>query len=90
MECEPANCGTVSTHHYINTKLTMSAANPNYQNTLALNGASGNLVTADGGKTWTVADITVNQYTYTQVLSCNPSLLHWILCLGQMGRPFEK
>lgn len=53
------------TRHYINTKLTMSAANPNYKNTLALSGASGNLVTADGGKNWTVADITVNQYTYT-------------------------
>jgi hypothetical protein len=35
------------------------------KNTLALNGASGNLVTADGGKTWTVDDITINQYTYT-------------------------
>ena len=58
-------CGTVPTHHYIKTKLTMSAANPNYKNTLALNGASGNLVSADGGKTWTVADITINQYTYT-------------------------
>ncbi|KAK7715412.1 hypothetical protein SLS64_004113 [Diaporthe eres] len=32
-------------------------------NILALNGASGNLVTADGGETWTVADITVNQCT---------------------------
>lgn len=50
-------------HHYINTKLTMSAANPNYRNILALNGTSGNLVTADGGETWTVADITVNQCT---------------------------
>ncbi|KAJ8105245.1 hypothetical protein ONZ43_g7502 [Nemania bipapillata] len=65
MECQQANCGTVPTHHYLDTKLTMSAPNPNYKNTLALNGASGNLVTADGGTTWTVADITVNQYTYT-------------------------
>jgi hypothetical protein len=65
MECQQANCGTVPTHHYINTKITMSTANPNYKSTLALNGASGNLVTADGGKTWTVADITINQYTYT-------------------------
>lgn len=43
----------------------MSAAGPNYKNTLALNGASGSLVIADGGKTWTIADITVNQYTST-------------------------
>lgn len=65
MECQTANCGTVPEHHYINTKITMSAANPNYKNTLALNGASGNLVTSDGGLTWTVADITINRYTYT-------------------------
>ncbi|KAL1876226.1 hypothetical protein Daus18300_002854 [Diaporthe australafricana] len=64
MECQQANCGTVPTHHYINTKLTMSAANLNYKNTLALNGASGNLGTAEGRKTWTVADITIDQYTY--------------------------
>lgn len=78
MECQPASCGTVPTHHYVNTKLTMSAAHPNCKNTLVLNGASGNLVTADGGKTWAVADITVNQYTYT-----------WDLCLGQIGGFFE-
>lgn len=65
MECQQANCGTVPEHHYINTKITMSAANPNYSNTLALNGASGNLVTSDGGLTWTVDDITINQYTFT-------------------------
>lgn len=65
MECQQANCGTVPTHHYLNTKITMSAPNPNYKNTLGLNGASGNLVTADGGTTWTVDDITINEYTYT-------------------------
>lgn len=41
------------THHYINTKLMMSVVNPNCRNTLVLKDASGNLVTADGGKTWT-------------------------------------
>lgn len=65
MECQQANCGTVPEHHYLNTKLTMSAPNPNYAQTLGLNGASGSLVTSDGGTTWTVADITINQYTYT-------------------------
>lgn len=65
MECQQANCGTVPTHHYINSKLTMSAADLNYKNTLALNGASGSLVTSDGGKTWTVADNTIHQCTHT-------------------------
>lgn len=65
MECQTANCGTVPTHHYVNTTIIMSTADPTYINTLALNGASGSLVTADGGKTWTVSDITISQYTYT-------------------------
>jgi hypothetical protein len=65
MECQQANCGTVPTHHYVNTTIIMSAANPSYINILALNGASASLVTADCGKAWTVADITINQYTYT-------------------------
>lgn len=65
MECQQENCGTVPEHHYIDTQLTMSAANPNYKNTLCLNGSSGDLVTSDGGFTWTVSDIKINQYTYT-------------------------
>ena len=65
MECQQANCGTVPEHHYLNTTIIMNTADPNYSATLSLNGATGNLVTADGGKTWTVADITIQQYTYT-------------------------
>lgn len=65
MECQQANCGTVPEHHYVNTTIVMNTADPNYKNTLGLNGASGNLATADGGKTWTVADIKVSKYTFT-------------------------
>ncbi|KAJ4286978.1 hypothetical protein N0V90_012859 [Kalmusia sp. IMI 367209] len=65
MECQQANCGTVPEHHYLNTTIIMNTPDPNYKNTLGLNGATGNLVTADGGKTWTVADITIKQYTFT-------------------------
>lgn len=65
MECQEANCGTVPEHHYLNTTLIMDTADPNYSDTLALNGATGDLVTADGGKTWTVAEITISEYTYT-------------------------
>lgn len=65
MECQQAACGTLPEHHYLNTTLIMDVADPNYSQTLGLNGASGNLVTKDGGKTWTVADIKIDQYTYT-------------------------
>ncbi|KAL9052885.1 MAG: hypothetical protein Q9162_005111 [Coniocarpon cinnabarinum] len=64
MECQQANCGTVPQHQYLNTTITMNTPDPNYSRTLSLNGATGNLVTADGGKTWTVATITIQQYTY--------------------------
>ena len=64
MECQQAKCGTVPEHHYLNTTLIMDVADPNYSRTLGLTGASGNLVTKDGGKTWTVADIKINKYTY--------------------------
>ncbi|KAG4422991.1 hypothetical protein IFR04_003903 [Cadophora malorum] len=64
MECQSVNCGTVPEHHYLNTTILMDVADPNYGRNLGLNGATGNLVTADGGKTWTVADITIKQYTY--------------------------
>lgn len=65
MECQAAACATVPQHHYINTTLTMNVADPNYGQTLALNNASGNFVTANGGLTWTVADIAVQQFTFT-------------------------
>uniref|UniRef100_A0A8H7NQ98 Uncharacterized protein n=1 Tax=Bionectria ochroleuca TaxID=29856 RepID=A0A8H7NQ98_BIOOC len=65
MECQQVNCGTVPLHHYVDTKIIMNTADPNYSRTVATLGASGNLVTADGGKTWTAADITIQQYTFT-------------------------
>ncbi|KAK7700115.1 hypothetical protein SLS64_011133 [Diaporthe eres] len=65
MECQQAKCGTVPEHHYVNTTIIMNTADPNYSQTVGLNGATGNLVTSNGGKTWTAADITIQQYTYT-------------------------
>ncbi|KAF2221645.1 hypothetical protein BDZ85DRAFT_265744 [Elsinoe ampelina] len=65
MECQQAKCGTVPEHHYVNTTLVMNVADPNYSRTLSLGNSKGSLVTKDGGKTWTVADITIAKYTYT-------------------------
>ena len=65
MECQQAKCGTVPQHQYLNTTLIMNTPDPNYSKTVATNGASGTLTTADGGKTWKAATITINQYTYT-------------------------
>ncbi|KAF2230914.1 hypothetical protein EV356DRAFT_452941, partial [Viridothelium virens] len=65
VECQQAACGTVPQHQYIDSILTLDVADPNYSKTLALNDASGSLTTADAGITWIVADITVQQFTFT-------------------------
>jgi hypothetical protein len=58
-ECQAAACGTYAAHEYINTKIIMDVADPNYANTKGTTGASGDLVTEDGGKTWTVDSIKI-------------------------------
>lgn len=58
-ECQAAACGTYAAHEYINTKIIMDVADPNYADTKGTTGASGDLVTADGGKTWTVDSIKI-------------------------------
>lgn len=58
-ECQAAACGTYAAHEYINTKIVMDVADPNYADTKGATGASGDLVTADGGKTWTVDSIKI-------------------------------
>ncbi|KAL1581823.1 hypothetical protein WHR41_09374 [Cladosporium halotolerans] len=58
-ECQSAACGKYASHKYINTKIIMDVADPNYAQTKGTTGASGELVTNDGGKTWTVDTITI-------------------------------
>ena len=58
-ECQSAACGSYAAHEYINTKIVMDVADPNYADTKGVTGASGDLVTADGGKTWTVESIKI-------------------------------
>lgn len=43
----------------------MHGKDPNYSQTVALNNARGNLVTSDGGLTWTAAVITIAKFTFT-------------------------
>ena len=52
-------------HKYIDTTLVMSVADPGYASTVAKTGATGTLTTDDGGKTWTVDEIEINDYTYS-------------------------
>jgi hypothetical protein len=63
-ECQAAACGTYPAHEYVNTKIIMNVADPNYARTKGTTGASGNLVTKDGGKTWTVDTIRIEGFVF--------------------------
>ncbi|KAH6652327.1 hypothetical protein BKA67DRAFT_352741 [Truncatella angustata] len=66
VECAESNCGTVGAHKWINTTIIMDVADPDYINTLGKgDGVTGDLVTVDGGKTWTVDTISIPEYTFT-------------------------
>jgi len=55
----------VPAHKYVNTKLTMNKADATYDQTKGVTGATGDMVTSDGGLTWTIATIAIDGYTYT-------------------------
>ena len=42
----------------------MDTADPSYDQTKGTTNATGELVTSDGGKTWTIDTIVVGSYTY--------------------------
>lgn len=65
VECQSAACGAVPAHKYINTTIKMNVADPTYDQTLGTTGATGDMVTADGGLTWTIATIAIDAHTYT-------------------------
>ncbi|KAJ5106151.1 hypothetical protein N7456_002826 [Penicillium angulare] len=66
VECATTDCGTVDAHTWINTKITLSVADPDYIDTLAMgDGVTGNMTTPDGGKTWVVPRIDIPRYTFT-------------------------
>ncbi|KKY13348.1 hypothetical protein UCDDS831_g09093 [Diplodia seriata] len=54
-ECYQDTCGSVAGYTWSNITITLSAADKAFGNTLSLTGASGELTTADEGKTWTGA-----------------------------------
>ncbi|KAF4948229.1 hypothetical protein FSARC_13775 [Fusarium sarcochroum] len=66
-ECYLQTCGTLGAYTWSNITVHLSAADPDYGNTLSLTGAvSDGFETSDGGKTWTNAGITINKdYMYT-------------------------
>ncbi|KAJ4419799.1 hypothetical protein N0V82_004734 [Gnomoniopsis sp. IMI 355080] len=65
VECAAENCGSVPAHQWINAKIVLSAADPNYINTLYLSGgATGSMTTSDGGITWNIGTINIPAFTF--------------------------
>ncbi|KAF2184880.1 hypothetical protein K469DRAFT_578105 [Zopfia rhizophila CBS 207.26] len=65
VECAEHNYGTVPAHSWIDTKIILNTADPNYKQTMAKgSGVTGDMSTSDGGKTWTVTAINIPQFTF--------------------------
>ena len=64
IECQQAACGFIASHKYVDTKLIMDVADPDYDQTKGTTGATGDMVTTDGGKTWTIDTISIDSHTY--------------------------
>ncbi|KAK2811298.1 hypothetical protein FQN50_002174 [Emmonsiellopsis sp. PD_5] len=65
VECAETNCGTSGAHSWLDTEITLDVADPNYINTLFKGeGVTGDLVTNDGGKTWTASTIGIPEFTF--------------------------
>lgn len=66
VECAEENCGTVGAHSWINTKIILDSADPDYINTMGKGeGVTGDMKTSDSGKTWTVEKIEIPEYSFS-------------------------
>ncbi|TDZ28386.1 hypothetical protein C8035_v007599 [Colletotrichum spinosum] len=67
VECAEENCGTIGAHSWINTKIILDKADPNYKSTMGKGqGVTGDMTTSDGGKTWVVSTIEIPEFTFGQ------------------------
>ena len=66
VECAETTCGTVGAHKWTDTKIVLSSADPNYDQTLGKGqGVTGELSTSDGGVTWVATDINIPEFTFS-------------------------
>jgi hypothetical protein len=57
----------MAAHKWIDTKITLNTADPNYDQTMGKGqGVTGEMSTSDGGVTWTVTDIGIPAFTFGQ------------------------
>lgn len=64
VERQSEACGVVPAHQYIDTTIIVDIPDPNHALTQVTAGASGQIVTTDGGKTWTADVISIESCTF--------------------------
>ncbi|KAI1077277.1 hypothetical protein F5B20DRAFT_552998 [Whalleya microplaca] len=65
VECAEEDCGTVGAHSWVDTKIILDVADPDYIKTLGKgDGVTGDMSTSDSGKTWTVTTIKIPEFTF--------------------------
>ncbi|KAK7402697.1 hypothetical protein QQX98_011561 [Neonectria punicea] len=65
VECAEENCGTVPAHKWLNTKIILDVADPDYINTFGkAEGVTGDMSTSDGGLTWTFTEMSIPEFTF--------------------------
>ncbi|QGI78481.1 hypothetical protein CEK25_005210 [Fusarium fujikuroi] len=58
VECGASDCGTIGAHQWVDTKIILDTADPNYIQTFGKGEGvtGGEMTTSDGGKTWVISD----------------------------------
>ncbi|KAK2733449.1 hypothetical protein FQN55_003361 [Onygenales sp. PD_40] len=65
IECAATDCGTIGAHSWLDTEIILDVAGPNYIGTLFKGeDVTGDLLTNDGGNTWTASAIGVPEFTF--------------------------
>ncbi|KAF3050370.1 hypothetical protein E8E11_009616 [Didymella keratinophila] len=66
-ECYADGCGTLGAHSWFNITLLLNEADADFDKTMTLTGAtSSGMKTSDGGKTWTIDEITIEKQNLTE------------------------
>ncbi|KAF5642024.1 hypothetical protein F52700_3204 [Fusarium sp. NRRL 52700] len=66
VECGASDCGTIGAHQWVDTKIILDTADPNYIQTFGKGEGvtGGEMTTSDGGKTWVIGDVNIPSFTF--------------------------
>ncbi|RBR15256.1 hypothetical protein FVER53590_03468 [Fusarium verticillioides] len=81
VECGASDCGTIGAHQWVDTKIILNTADPNYIQTFGKGEGvtGGEMTTSDGGQTWVISDSTIKFKPFI-----NPIVRYLIIPLRQL------